>query len=826
MKKVFLVTSLLLGLCTGAYSQTSIATAKAQGVGASITVTGYVTNGSELGEYIRYVQDATGGIAAYGSQVSSLNEGDSIVISGILKDYKGLLEIDPVTDVSVISSGHELPAATVITPNQYSNAYEGMLISTKNVLFDKEGKFNSGQNYAFRAINENGQVRIADGSSPFVGTIIPQDTVNIQGILSEYSGQFQVLVRHTSDIKSLKCISFSSAPATSNISTTGLTLNWNTDSSGTTEAFIGNTNNFELPPIKESGETTSHSLNITGGSASMIYYVKPFSVRKGDTAFAGTSVYVTQSVSSGDMKVYFTQTVDHSVSSGTQAVYVNNAIADTLINYINRATSSIDMAIYNIDTYENSKIVTALNNAHSRGVDVRVIYDFNTLHTGIADLNPAIGKIASPEKDFNTGIGIMHNKFVVFDVNSDNNSFVWTGSTNMTTNQLTKDANNVVVIQDKSLALAYTLEFNEMFGSETTTPNQSQSKFGIEKADNTPHDFIINNKIVKLYFSPSDGTHTEILKTLKSATIDINAATMTFTKSDAAYTVVDMDEQGVTSKVIIDDPTQYDKIDILAGGLRENFKVCGESGMLHHKYVIVDQSSPTNAKVLTGSHNWTGSAQEQNDENTLIIHDQVIANEFYQEFTERFNNGAMIYPLCNPDSAEVNNDQPNVTIDILANDHFPTEYTLTVIQEAKNGVTYLSGNNQIYYQPNADFRNGNDSIWYKIKSNTYGFESLTWVKVSVDFQDNNSVKRINESLLKVYPNPSHGNLTVEFPGNYSGSLQLSVYNAIGKEVYNNIFHTNQDYYTIDLSTLTSGIYHVRLRDEAGNVYNNNVLLNK
>ena len=41
-----------------------IATARSQGVGATVTITGIVTNGDELGP-IRYIEDATAGLALY-----------------------------------------------------------------------------------------------------------------------------------------------------------------------------------------------------------------------------------------------------------------------------------------------------------------------------------------------------------------------------------------------------------------------------------------------------------------------------------------------------------------------------------------------------------------------------------------------------------------------------------------------------------------------------------------------------------------------------------------------------------------------------------------
>lgn len=827
MKKFLILTSILLSCIYTIDAQTTIAAAKALSPGSTITVSGYVTNGSELGSVIRYLQDGTGGIAAYGSDVSILVPGDSIVISGTLKDYNGLLEIDPIESVTVISSGHELPAAAVLTPNQYSDTHEGMIIKTLKAKFSVEGKFNSGQNYEFTASTETGQVRITDASSPFVGSVISQDTVNITGILSEYNGQFQVLVRQTDDIKSTKSVSFTSAPEMSNLSTTGFTLSWTTDSASTTEAFIGNTSDFELTPIKDAKEVTSHELNVTGGSASTIFYVKPFSVRKGDTAFAGTSVYVTQSASTGVMKAYFTQPVDQNVSTGTNATYVNNGIADTLINFINRASESIDMSIYNIDTYENSKIVTALNDAFARGVDVRVIYDSETAHTGIADLNPGIGRLSDPVEGY-PNYGIMHNKYVVFDVNSDNNSWVWTGSTNFTTNQLTKDANNVVVIQDKSLALAYTLEFNEMFGSETNTPSATMAKFGPDKADNTPHNFIIGGKDVELYFSPSDGTHNEILNTINSATIDIHSATMTMTKADAASAIVAKHEAGVTSMALLDNNvSEYDQVELLAIGLKGNFRISDGTGILHHKYLIVDQSNVSTALVLTGSHNWTGSAQERNDENTLIIHDQELANEFYQEFTERFKNGVYIYPVCTPDSLEMTEGQSSVNIDVLGNDLYSGDIDVEKLSGPDNGLGYINTNYELFYQPNNDFLNGIDTVWYKLSAQlNSALACSTWVKIDVNKGGENSLETLQANSLTVYPNPCNGKISIILPETDKDDFQYIVFNTLGKEVLRGEIKSNGTIAPVDLTALSEGIFHLRLISAEGNIYQNKLVIRK
>ena len=74
---------------------------------------------------------------------------------------------------------------------------------------------------------------------------------------------------------------------------------------------------------------------------------------------------------------------------------------------------------------------------------------------------------------------------------------------------------------------------------------------------------------------------------------------------------------------------------------------------LHHKYAIVDHASPNlDPVVITGSHNWSSSAENVNDENTVIVHDARIANLYHQEFRGMLINLGVI------SSVEVEEDAP------------------------------------------------------------------------------------------------------------------------------------------------------------------------
>lgn len=110
----------------------------------------------------------------------------------------------------------------------------------------------------------------------------------------------------------------------------------------------------------------------------------------------------------------------------------------------------------------------------------------------------------------------MHNKFIVIDAGDVMNSWVITGSLNHTHNNLGWDYNNMICIQDQSLALSFVIEFEEMWGTDGPQPNGESALFGSEKSDNTPHKFLIGGIPVELYFSPSDGTTSKIAQLITS----------------------------------------------------------------------------------------------------------------------------------------------------------------------------------------------------------------------------------------------------------------------------------------------------------------------
>jgi len=399
--------------------------------------------------------------------------------------------------------------------------------------------------------------------------------------------------------------------------------------------------------IKAFDAFTNNEVNIEKDSAAAngfnLKNIPPAQILKlqystiGANAKTKTQYLASQSLSTGVINVYFNHPLNTTYAHTQNAVNLSNTLDDKLIEYINACTATLDIAIYNSYSPSGTTgIAGAINAAHSRGVQVRIIYDGSTSSVMIPLINPTIPTLASPQS---SAYAIMHNKFVIFDANTTdpNLPWVWTGSTNWTELQIEgPDQNNAIAIQDQSLALAYKLEFEEMWGSSTQTPNLAISKFGPYKTDNTPHNFIIGGKTVESYFSPSDDTNTQIIAAINSANSDIDIATMLITRTDIKDALLNKFNSGLTNINLVTDtqnPTGNQFLTIQAG-LSPNHAVKSSfSGIMHHKFMVVDNfDTSSDPLVLLGSHNWSSAAQTKNDENTLIVHDANIANHYYQSF--------------------------------------------------------------------------------------------------------------------------------------------------------------------------------------------------
>ncbi len=608
-------------------------------IGDEVTVTGIVTNGPELGA-IRYLQDETAGVALYpGNDWSSLDfepqPGDNITITGEITEFANLLEIGPnISSLILNSSANPLPEAIILTPGALSEQYEGMIVGINQAIFTDGGGIFTVSTYNFNAQDESGLIYIPNGS-PIIGELVPFGSVDFTGILSQFSfadpnSGYQILPRFYSDFIFSSNINLTSQVEQYDLTTSSFDLAWSTDLASTTQMNYGLTSEMGTF-VSVGGEDVVHTVSLEGLDSGTPYFCQAFSVLGEDTARSAIGVYSTVSESSGEIRVYFNRSVDTDFATIEEAQSLFDNTDDTIIACIDRAQTTLDIAVYNNNS---TAIVEAINNALDRGVAIRYIAEGQTANTALNGLDPEIS-VLDRQDAISSG---MHNKFLIVDRNNVDSAIVLTGSTNWTSNNLFSDPNNMVIIQDQALARAYTLEFDEMWGGDGSVPNQSESQFGEFKINNTPKKFIIGGVNVELYFSPSDNATGGIEEAIGTTDYSLDFALLLITNNiltDAiiAETSIFTNPRGIIEDININGSDVEELID---AGV-EIISHQGISGQLHHKYGIVDHIEPlSDPTVITGSHNWSGAAESSNDENTLIIHDARIANLFFQEFMARY----------------------------------------------------------------------------------------------------------------------------------------------------------------------------------------------
>lgn len=195
MKKT--LTLLLLSFSQFYFSQT-IAEARNESIGQTVTINGVATNGGELGA-IRYIQDATAALPAYGNNLSSVQRGDSVSVTGVVFEFSGLLELSPTTSYTILGQG-TMPEPLLIPITSANEDLEAQLVRFDNVSFVQSGFFSTGSSTVQITDGTNTlDVRI-NGSTNIDGSEIPSGPVTIVGLVGQFNANYQLIPRDLEDL--------------------------------------------------------------------------------------------------------------------------------------------------------------------------------------------------------------------------------------------------------------------------------------------------------------------------------------------------------------------------------------------------------------------------------------------------------------------------------------------------------------------------------------------------------------------------------------------------------------------------------------------------
>ncbi|HWP23528.1 MAG TPA: phospholipase D family protein [Candidatus Binatia bacterium] len=146
--------------------------------------------------------------------------------------------------------------------------------------------------------------------------------------------------------------------------------------------------------------------------------------------------------------------------------------------------------------------------------------------------------------------------------------------------------------------------------------------------------------VVQACFSPQGNCSAHILREIDGAKKELLVAVYAFTNDELAQALVRAKKRGVAVQVVVDREfdlaNENSKGKFLEAQKIPLRRVSGakaksqerDAGLMHQKFAVIDRRV-----ILTGSYNWTRSADLWNDENLLLFRDAgPLAEEYRNAF--------------------------------------------------------------------------------------------------------------------------------------------------------------------------------------------------
>ncbi|NUT81059.1 MULTISPECIES: phospholipase D-like domain-containing protein [Pseudomonas] len=311
--------------------------------------------------------------------------------------------------------------------------------------------------------------------------------------------------------------------------------------------------------------------------------------------------------------------------------WLENGLLGRLTGFIDRALDAswaLDVAIYE---YELPVIVEAVNAAHARGAQVRVLYHAEPGDDTTQRNEANLQALPAANKRGRVTHNIFHDKFIVLSKVDGGGALqpeaVLCGSTNFTANGVYRQANVVHVLDDPQVSDSYRQVFEQIWAAPQNVDTIRQWL--------TRNNPMAPKKALFTGFSPRTGEgdldrFVDIIKGARKDLLFVTAFVLPERILDAVLgqpndDVLRYGLQNTKSRITgfhADRTAEFAATALLntglEGWLKENMK--GQKGnlLVHTKAIVTDFTSDT-PTILSGSHNLSAAASNGNDENYLII---------------------------------------------------------------------------------------------------------------------------------------------------------------------------------------------------------------
>jgi len=141
--------------------------------------------------------------------------------------------------------------------------------------------------------------------------------------------------------------------------------------------------------------------------------------------------------------------------------------------------------------------------------------------------------------------------------------------------------------------------------------------------------FSSNITFVATSFSRLDDTASILEHWIGRANHTIRLMVMLITHNELADALIAAHNRGVDIEIVIDSNWESssgsDFDELLSSGI--DIRGDERSGLMHHKAMVID-----GYVIITGSYNWSASAEDSNDENILVLKSRMISQIYLSEF--------------------------------------------------------------------------------------------------------------------------------------------------------------------------------------------------
>jgi phosphatidylserine/phosphatidylglycerophosphate/cardiolipin synthase-like enzyme len=309
-------------------------------------------------------------------------------------------------------------------------------------------------------------------------------------------------------------------------------------------------------------------------------------------------------------------------------------VAEQLAAFLGEARATLDLALYdlNLSDAPETLVLGAVEQAHARGVAVRVAYNVDFRSPIPVPPPPKavpedIERLPVETRAIPGVPDLMHHKYVVRDGGA-----VWSGSANWTNDSWSREENVIVAVESEELALAFTLDFEHLWTTQDVATGG--------RVEPRPVD--VGACRVRPWFCPGfgDALSHRIAKAIGRARRRVRIASPVITAGPVLGTLAQVVSDGAVDVAGVVDRTQVEqvlsqwhandvaawKIPLLqrilqapfAGKVSTPWSPGAVHDYMHAKVTVADDV------VFVGSFNLSRSG-EQNAENVLEIHDPALA---------------------------------------------------------------------------------------------------------------------------------------------------------------------------------------------------------